>query len=128
MKVIIAGSRDITDYDAVVQAVEDSGFEITQVISGGARGVDKLGERYANDYGLELAVFPADWNKNGKAAGDIRNAEMAVVGEALIAVRLNNSTGTTDMIKKMKNKGCPIYVVEYEQKSMTIPFDESLFD
>lgn len=44
MKVIIAGSRTLHSYDLVVRAVKDSGLQITEVVSGGARGVDRLGE------------------------------------------------------------------------------------
>ena len=47
MKVIIAGSRDITDYSLVCRAISESKFDITEVISGTARGVDTLGEKWA---------------------------------------------------------------------------------
>lgn len=63
MKVIIAGSRDIVSYPIVTSAVHQSGFEITEVVSGGARGADRLGEAYAKNNDIALKVMPADWNK-----------------------------------------------------------------
>ena len=47
MKVIIAGSRGVEDYALVEEAVKQSGFDITEVVSGTARGVDLLGEHWA---------------------------------------------------------------------------------
>src|SRR6187401_1706565 len=86
MKTIIAGSRDIKLYSIVEKAIQQSGFEITTVISGKANGVDKLGEEYAKKNNLPIMKFPANWDLYGKSAGYIRNDEMAKNAEALIAV------------------------------------------
>ena len=86
MKVVIAGSRDITDYGILLKAIKECPFEITEVISGCARGVDTLGEKYAEEYGLKLHLFPADWKKYRNAAGPIRNAQMADFADAVLCV------------------------------------------
>jgi hypothetical protein len=86
VKTIIAGSRNIVEYQALLDAIEASGFEITEVVSGGARGVDSLGERYAKEKGISLKIFPADWESHGRKAGIMRNTEMAHYADALIAV------------------------------------------
>ncbi len=86
MKTIIAGSRDIKLYSIVEKSIQQSGFEITTIISGTANGVDKLGEEYAKKHNLPILYFPANWDKYGKSAGYIRNDEMAKNAEALIAV------------------------------------------
>lgn len=52
MRTIIAGSRGINDFSEVLAAIEESGFTLTAVISGGARGVDLLGERFSKSDGL----------------------------------------------------------------------------
>ena len=65
MKVVIAGSRDITDYNTLLKAIKECPFNITEVISGCARGVDTLGENFAEEYGLKLHLFPADWKNIG---------------------------------------------------------------
>ena len=83
IKVIIAGSRNFYNYDTVEETVisffMNHGFpkENIEIISGGARGADKLGEQLAKSYRLKLTVFPAQWDTYGKAAGMIRNQEMA---------------------------------------------------
>jgi hypothetical protein len=110
MKVIIAGSRTIREYQWVQDAVQDSGFSITEVVSGGAGGVDRLGERYAFDLDIPLKRFPADWGKHGKAAGPIRNGQMAEYAEALIAIHDGESRGTADMIRQAEKAGLLVYV------------------
>jgi hypothetical protein len=109
MRTIIAGTRTIEDYRLVEQAVIDSGFNITQVISGGARGVDRLGERWARQNHVPVLVFPADWEKHGNAAGFIRNVEMAEVADALIAVT-SGSPGTLHMIATAEKKGLDVFI------------------
>lgn len=110
MKVIIAGSRCIHDYPAVQQALAMSGFVPTEIVSGAANGVDRLGERLALDRALPLKQFPADWNTHGKAAGFIRNLEMANYADALVLVWDGASPGAANMKQCMKRAGKPYYV------------------
>lgn len=114
---IIAGSRALSGgyaLELVKSAVRDSGFAITEVVSGGAYGVDSAGERWAKDNGKPCQVFYAQWNKHRKAAGVMRNTVMSEYADALIAIRGNNSRGTTDMINKMKRLGKPVFVVDVQ--------------
>ena len=114
MKVIVAGSRTIGDYDLVEKAIKDSGFEIDELV-GCAPGVDTLAKIWADNSSVPSKPFPADWIKYGrKNAGKIRNQEMANYADALVAVREagNKSTGTTDMIKRMKTAGKPVFLVD----------------
>lgn len=110
MRTIIAGGREIDDYQLVLDAIAQSGFEISTVISGGARGVDALGEQYANDSGLALEIYPAEWNKHGRSAGPIRNGKMAEVADALIAVWDGKSTGTKNMIEQATRRGLHVHI------------------
>ncbi len=110
MKTIIAGSRDIKLYSIVEKSIQQSGFEITTIISGTANGVDKLGEEYAKKHNLPILYFPANWDKYGKSAGYIRNDEMAKNAEALIAVWDGKSKGTGNMISIAKKKYLKIFV------------------
>lgn len=110
MKVIIAGSRYVKNFAAVEKAIADSGFEITEVVSGGAVGVDAMGEWWAHEHSKPLRVFPANWSKYGVAAGPIRNQEMAAYGEALIAVWDGQSRGTKNMIDTAKARGLPVHI------------------
>jgi len=85
MKTIIAGSMGITDYSIVRQAVLEFQFNITEIVSGGARGVDRLGERYARESNIPVKRFIPHWNRFGKRAGILRNQDMGDYVDAFIA-------------------------------------------
>jgi hypothetical protein len=112
--VIIAGSREGFVARNVFEAIEESPFvnQITEVVSGGARGVDRDGEYYASTKELHCKVFPADWEGLGKKAGLLRNIQMADYADALIAVWDGKSKGTKHMIDTMKKLGKPVFVYE----------------
>jgi hypothetical protein len=110
MKTIIAGGRDIHDYQLVLDAIKESQFPISTVVSGGAKGIDALGEKYAHEMVLPLNVYEADWEKNGRAAGPIRNRKMAENAGALIAVWDGKSRGTKNMIETARKLGLLVYV------------------
>lgn len=111
MKVIVAGSRTITDYKLVERAILESGWheQITEVVCGSARGVDGIGARWARAYSIQVRYFRADWDIYGKAAGPIRNKEMAQYADALILVWDGQSKGSADMLRKAKAHGLRIY-------------------
>jgi predicted Rossmann fold nucleotide-binding protein DprA/Smf involved in DNA uptake len=110
---IIAGSRNATK-EETYKAIQESGFmdEISTVVSGCAKGADTWGEAWAKERWIKISRYPADWTKYGKAAGPIRNLLMATVADALIAVRINNSRGATDMIEKATAKGLRVHVLD----------------
>ncbi len=114
MRVIIAGSRSIADAAVVAKAVAASGFAVTCVLSGRASGVDRLGEVWAEQQGVPIEYFPADWGRFGRAAGPLRNQRMADVAEALIAIWDGESTGTKDMIARARAKGLRVFVYRPE--------------
>ena len=115
MKTIIAGSRDFHDYNTLLSAIAESGFNITEVISGMAPGVDQLGIRYAKENNLPLHEYWAEWNFYGKSAGPIRNRLMADNADALIALWDGQSKGTKNMIETATKKGLLIYVKRTDQ-------------
>lgn len=119
MKIIIAGSRDVTDYEVVRQAVIQSGYwkmygSKLEVVSGTARGVDQLGEEFAQKNGLVCHRFPADWDTHGKAGGAIRNEYMGKFAKEhegrLLAVWDGKSRGTKHMIHFAKKIGLQGFV------------------
>ena len=110
MKTIIAGGRTITDYSLVLSALAESGFEPTEIVSGMALGVDTLAIQYATEHNLPLKEFHADWKKHNRAAGPIRNREMANYGDALIAIWDGESRGTKNMIEEATKRGLKVYV------------------
>lgn len=103
MKIVIAGSRTITDINILVKAIKLSEYKITredEIVSGGARGVDSLGEKYAKDKGITVKLFKPNWDKYGKSAGVIRNYEMAKYCDKAIVIH-NGSNGSLNMIKNL---------------------------
>lgn len=100
MKVIIAGSRGFDDYKILCDYCDKVLANQTEVeiISGGALGADKLGEKYAKQRGYSLIQFLADWGSYGKSAGYRRNVQMAEYADALIAFWDGKSKGTKHMI------------------------------
>lgn len=122
MRVIIAGSRTITDPRFVGYAFDrflnklyslrprPRDDEVTEIVSGGARGPDQIGEAIALALGLPYTQFTPDWDTHGKAAGHIRNREMAAYAceespGGLIACWDGKSSGTRGMIEAAKKRG-----------------------
>src|SRR5690606_7393936 len=106
-KVIIAGSRDIEWYNIerlMEHAQANLGFShISEVVSGCAPGIDSLGIQWAEEKAIPIMRFPADWAKHGRAAGPIRNRQMAeYVGPSgyLVCVWDGKSRGTRNMIEE----------------------------
>jgi hypothetical protein len=116
LKVIIAGSRDITDYDYICNAVKISGYTITEVVSGRARGVDTLGEKYAEEFQLAVKYFPADWKRLGRAAGPLRNLEMGNYADKAILVWDGRSPGTEGMMNIMIRLKKPYHLYNINQR------------
>lgn len=111
MKTIIAGSRGITLYDILLRAVSETPWQITEVVSGRARGVDTLGELWAFRNNILLTKFPADWDRYGRQAGYVRNIEMGDYAEAALILWDGKSRGTGHMIDIAKAKGLQVKVV-----------------
>lgn len=120
MKIVIAGSRDFTDWEMFrgYMNMIPPWISIDEVISGGARGADSFGEEWAKLYGKPVKVFHAEWERLGKKAGLMRNAEMSIYGDGLIAFWDGKSKGTEHMIKMMVNAEKWTYVVRTD-----IPWD-----
>lgn len=111
MRVIVAGTRSVTEYDIVCWAIWESGFPVDLVVSGCAPGVDSLGIRWALERNIPVLRGPANWAKHRKAAGFIRNQEMAREADALVAVWDGQSRGTAHMIAVMRRLKKPVHVV-----------------
>lgn len=114
-RVIIAGGRGFNDYELLRERCDFflKTKQNIQIVSGTARGADKLGEQYAKERGYQLALFPADWDTHGKSGGAIRNADMAKYADALIAFWDGSSRGTKHMIETMRFMNKPVKVVRY---------------
>lgn len=110
MITIVAGSRGITDYGIIAEAIAEAGWEITVLVHGAARGVDKISARWAMNNDVPTIAYPADWDKYGRSAGPIRNRLMAGKAKALVAVWDGKSPGTKDMIDVAEAAGLKVHV------------------
>ncbi len=110
MKTIIAGSRDFDDYQLVKTTLLKYS-DITEIVSGCAKGADSLGERFALEYAIPVKRFPANWAAYGKTAGYRRNEQMAYYGDRLIAFWDGQSRGTKHMIDFARKVGLEVEVV-----------------
>jgi hypothetical protein len=112
MKMIIAGSRSITDKTIVYDAINELSrtHNITEVVSGKARGVDFLGEQWALEKNIPIKLFPANWNVYGKKAGHIRNKLMADYADCAIIIWDGSSPGSYNMISNMKKIQKPFFI------------------
>ena len=112
MRVIIAGSREVKiENNKLWELIKDSGFDITEIVSGGCRGADQAGELYADIHDIPVKKFPADWNKHGKSAGPRRNQEMADYADVLILLWNGESRGSFDMLTKAFYGKLKIHIV-----------------
>ena len=136
MKVIVAGSRQIMDYQLVSAVISNTlskhNIQITEVVSGCAGGVDTLGEQWAVEHGIKVEPFPAEWddltvpnalirtNKYGKEynarAGFQRNDSMAQYADVLIAIWDGKSRGTKHMIDAARSRNLAVYVYRTDRR------------
>lgn len=125
MKLIIAGGRDFNDLQLALKSYFELCAEVTsntgtpepftEIVSGGAKGADKIGEDVARLCYLPVKRFIPDWDGLGKRAGFVRNAEMGDYADALLAFWNKESRGTKHMIDYATKKGLTVKVVYYEK-------------
>lgn len=119
MRIIIAGSRDMDRrfvFDGLNKIVNEGGerniLNGATILCGEARGADLIGREYAEMQHLEILSYPAEWDKHGKSAGLIRNAEMAKNADTLIAFWDGSSKGTKHMIDTALKAGLWVKVFQ----------------
>lgn len=128
IRIIIAGSRNFNDYkkleNTMLEIIENGVFstidyDSIKIISGTARGADRLGEKFAKDHGYEVYRFPANWDLYGKKAGYLRNEEMAKFAMrdgnygVLVAFWDGTSKGTKHMINLANKHNLEVITIQY---------------
>ena len=103
-RIVVAGCRDYDNYEEAKEYIDKcisrikNEYELV-FVSGGCRGADKLGERYAREFGYKVEYYPAEWEKYGKSAGPKRNEQMAKIVDYVICFWDGKSKGTKSMIE-----------------------------
>ena len=113
MKLAIIGGRDFKNYDRMKECYSAIP-NITEIVSGGAKGADSMGEMIAFDYDLKFTCFKPDWETHGKAAGFIRNRLIIEHADVVLAFWDGKSKGTENFISIANKLEKPICVVSYE--------------
>ena len=101
MIIAIIGSRNFSDYGLLcktITKIQDGGIEITEIVSGGARGADSLASKFALENKIKLKEFLPDWDTLGKSAGYSRNIDIIDYCQAVIAFWDGKSTGTMNSL------------------------------
>ena len=115
----IVGSRSYPRSD-VVEAFVAALPAGTVVVSGSAPGVDSIAEHAAKARGLEVTVFPADWDRHGRKAGPIRNAEIVAGADRVVAFWDGRSRGTLNTVVQAVRAGRPVEVFDAEGQPVPI--------
>lgn len=114
MRLAVVGSRSIREYD--LSPLIPQG--VTEIISGGAMGVDRLAERYARQHSLKLTVFLPEYNRYGRRAPLLRDETIVRECDALLALWDGVSTGTMYTVKFARKMGKPVYVYTVKEKEL----------
>lgn len=132
VRIIVAGGRDFDDWDLARKSIHKILFELIDkheglkkedviFVSGCCRGADKIGERYAREYGYNQKFFAAKWDEYGRQAGYLRNKEMAEYARTnsrqgvLIAFWDGSSMGTFHMVDLAERYRLDVHIVRYKK-------------
>ena len=114
-RIVVAGCRNYENYDEAKAYIEMCIREIRKeytlvFLSGGCRGADSLGERFALENGFHAEHYYANWKQYGKSAGPRRNLLMASTCDFVICFWDGQSHGTASLISCAKKLGKPMRI------------------
>lgn len=113
MKLAVVGGRSFDDYSLLRKSILQNFKGVKIIVSGGAKGADSLGERYAREFNLETLIFLPDWSRWGKTAGYVRNQDIIKNADYVIAFWDGKSKGTKSSIDIAKSLGKEVIVIMY---------------
>lgn len=116
----IVGSRSIINYNEKIINYIHSNYhnDITEIVSGGAIGIDKIAEEYAIKYNIPIKIIKPDWNIHGRKAGFLRNIEIIKYCDIVLAFWKAKSNGTKHDIDLAIKYNKKIVVIDYDDKSI----------
>ncbi len=118
MRILVCGGRNFSDRKLMCKTLDQIYIsnDFTHLIHGNANGADKMSEWWAEAYDIKIEVYPAQWDKHGRAAGPIRNKQMLVEGKPDLVVAFPGGRGTANMIKQAKAAG--VGVIEFRKENV----------
>lgn len=113
MKLAIVGSRTFNDFERLKEFIRDNMTisKLTTIVSGGAKGADKLAEDFAQKYDIPITIFYPNWKKYGKVAGFIRNEKIIKNCDEVIALWDGASRGTKHSIELARKHDKKLYIL-----------------
>jgi hypothetical protein len=110
MRILVCGGRDYGDEIVLYAALDEihGRRPVTRLIHGAARGADSLAAAWAKSRGVPTHAFPADWKRDGRAAGFLRNARMVRDGRPDLVVAFPGGKGTAHMVRLARDAGLPV--------------------
>jgi len=114
MKLAIVGSRSFSDYILLKESILKSFPGVTIVVSGGAKGADQLGQKFAEELQLKTEIYLPDWKRYGKGAGIVRNELIVKNSNAVIAFWDGVSKGTKKSIDISRNLGKKLIIIKFQ--------------
>lgn len=115
MKVLVTGGRTFSNRSLLLTTLDSLHIDhvFTTMIHGGASGADRLAGEWAASRGIPVESHPADWQRYGLAAGPIRNQQM-IAEKPDMVVAFPGGRGTADMVRRARQAGVDLVVVEQE--------------
>lgn len=115
LRIGVIGSRGFNDYKLLKDTLDEYLDRVFLIVSGGARGADMLGEKWANENSVKTLIIKPDWEKYGKIAGFLRNTDIVENSDLIIAFWDSMSRGTEDSIKKARDSGKEVKIIFYNK-------------
>lgn len=116
-KLAIVGGRDFDNYSLLKEEINELKLNISLIISGGALGADKLGEKYADTHNIPTQIYYPNWKEYGKRAGAIRNKLIVENSDYIIAFWNGISKGTKITIDLAKKCNKKLKIIYYENEN-----------
>lgn len=113
-RLLVCGGRDYANKAylfAILNNYSDQAGGFSVVIHGAARGADSLAGEWASYCGIPIEEYPADWTKDGRAAGPIRNARMIREGKPDLVIAFPGGRGTADMVRQSRLARIPVLII-----------------
>lgn len=114
MRVLVCGGRSFSDCGLVFATLDAlAKSEVVDcIIEGDAPGADRIAGAWAKRRRVDLRLFPADWAKDGKAAGPRRNQKMLDHGKPDLVIAFPGGAGTADMVRRAKAAGVKVHEMQ----------------
>lgn len=110
MKVAVVGCRKTSGY-SVDKIIDYLPSDTSELVSGGAIGIDSLAEKAAIRLGLPIKIFYPDYETNGRLAPLIRNSQIVEYADLILAFWDHKSKGTANTLKRCIEASKPFQII-----------------